>query len=174
MDSFSFYKSLYDRELSRRYDLDNSVNIPVTLLTALVTGNYFITKDSVLNLCLNNFYTWLILITYTLILISFYFLSKAYNNLLDGFDYQNLSYPSELRKFEKSFETDNECEEYNKSATQLSKVNFENKLIDQINLITDDNKKINDRRGEFLFKARIYIILSFFITSLQLVYITFN
>lgn len=176
MNSFSFYISLYERELKRRYELDSSLNIPVSLLTALVTGNYFLNKDSLLNFCLNDFHfhTWLLLLTLIFISISFYFLCLSYNNLIKGFEYFNLSYPSEIRTFEKSFENDMECEEYNLTATPLSKVNFENKLIDQINSITDNNKKVNDKRGEYLFKARLYIILSFFTTSIQIVYITLS
>ena len=39
MNSYLFYKSIYDRELRRRIDLDNSINIPITILTLVVGLN---------------------------------------------------------------------------------------------------------------------------------------
>lgn len=39
MNAYLFYKSIYDRELKRRIDLDNSINIPITILTLVVGLN---------------------------------------------------------------------------------------------------------------------------------------
>ena len=37
MDEMNFYKTYFERELSRRYELDKLINIPITLIS-LNTG----------------------------------------------------------------------------------------------------------------------------------------
>src|SRR5690606_33561157 len=45
MDKYNFYKSLYDRELNRRNDLDASINLPLTIIGILITTNAYLAKN---------------------------------------------------------------------------------------------------------------------------------
>ena len=47
MDSYSFYKSLYDRELNRRKDLDTAISLPITVITVIVVANSYTLKNLV-------------------------------------------------------------------------------------------------------------------------------
>lgn len=87
MDSYQFYKSIYDRELNRRKDLDAAINLPITILTILVAANsYLISKTDVIHqksiILASNIILTLIIISF---LVSTFFLTRSYNNLFKGF-----------------------------------------------------------------------------------------
>ncbi len=44
MDDYQFYKSFYERELKRRYDLDSSIDLPLTILGIVITAKYLSCK----------------------------------------------------------------------------------------------------------------------------------
>ena len=110
MDDFNFYKNLFDRELSRRNDLDNAINLPLNTLIICAGLIYFlITKIVEINSNITIYIIYIIIVFATIFLIkSIYYLIMSYNNLFKGFDY--LQFPStrklrdyqfELQKFDK-------------------------------------------------------------------------
>jgi len=161
MDSFNFYKSLYERELNRRKDLDASINIPLTLISILVTINAFLIKEifkEEVN-CIRLMYFIVFLLFVVSICISIYYLSKSYNNFFKGFAYKNLAKTSEIRKFEKDLEI------YNKSIAEDKRLTFEEFVLNRIISITDDNILFNDERSKDLYKSKSFLIFSIFTTG---------
>jgi hypothetical protein len=166
MDSLEFYKSIYDRELARRLELNNALNIPVgviAILTAIIS--YIITNISS---CYNSTYFWIITcftgVSIILTLISIFFLAKSYNNIFKGHDYRNLALTKEIRKYQIELEIFN-CQMVEKEA----KIDFESVLIEKLNYYTDNHILINDFRQIKLYYAKSFIIGSTFSTLIALI-----
>lgn len=164
MDSYQFYKSLYDRELNRRKDLDAAINLPITILTILVAANsYLIDKPEN-----NHYYTVIVIsnIVMALILIAFivsaFFLTRSFNNLFKGFAYPNLGLTKEIRDYEI-----NQIPNFNNhpKVEEKEKIDFENIIIDKLTHITDDYIIFNDKRSLDLYRARTFIIITVILTG---------
>lgn len=171
MDSYQFYKSLYDRELTRRKDLDAAINLPITILTILVAANsYLIGKEDIIHqkclLIASNILLALLLVSF---LISIFFLIRSYNNLFKGFAYSNLALTKEIRNFEV-----NDIPKYNDQVDEKEKLNFEAIIIDKLTHYTDDHIIFNDKRSLDLHKAKTFIIVALILTGIKFLLIAFK
>jgi hypothetical protein len=171
MDSYQFFKSLYDRELNRRKDLDSSINLPITILTILVAANsYLIEKsETVENLhyiSIGNCFLILILVSFFL---SIFFLTRSYNNLFKGFGYRNLGFSKEIRDFEII-----EIPKFNNQVDEVAKINFEKIIITKLTEITDNHIRFNDKRSLDLYKAKTFIIVVLILTAIKFLIVTIN
>ena len=134
MNDIEFYKSFYDRELSRRIDLDNALNIPIGLIAILIALiSYLISNINFCdNIIVNCLITGFTAISILLIFQAIYFLSKSYNNVFKGYQYLNFSLTTDIRKFQKSVES------YNSEVQDgKEKIDIESELIDKLNYYTD-------------------------------------
>lgn len=161
MDNYSFYKSLYDRELNRRGYLDSAINFPVTVLTITVASNSYLFKDdaTIHNLHELGFKHLMIAILMTTLFIALFYMMKSANNFFKGFAYKNFSYLTSILKYQR------EIEEYNKSKDDSSKISFEEVIILKLVALTDDHIIFNDKRSNDLRKAKKFLILSVVLTS---------
>ena len=166
MDSFLFYKSLYDRELARRIDLDNALNIPLTVLSIIVAANAYMMEDlgSIYSIQDIRFAHWVFLFLSPSLAMSIFYMMRSSNNLLKGFAYKNCALASKIRKYEE------QIEEYNLKTTN-SKANFEALLIVKLNEWTDDHMIFNDKRSNDLRKSRAFLALSLIMTAMNFFHI---
>jgi hypothetical protein len=169
MDSYQFYKSIYDRELNRRKDLDAAINLPITILTILVAANsYLISKTDAIHqksiILTSNIILTLIIISF---LISSFFLTRSYNNLFKGFGYINLGLTKKIRKFEVI-----DIPKYNDQVEEKEKINFEKIIIDKLTHLTDDHIIFNDKRSLDLYRAKTFIIITLILTGVKFLLIT--
>lgn len=173
MDSYSFYKSLYDRELIRRIHLDSAVNIPITILTLLGAIYFYITKEiySILNIICLDIFSFLsilfIIATFITILISVIYLIASFNNYFKGFSYPNLGKTRAIRMYEL-----NDLPNYNKEKGK--EVKFESVIIDKLTSITDKFTYYNDIRGNLLHKSKTFSIISMILILFLLLFLTFK
>ena len=169
MDSYAIYKSFYDREIGRRKDLDNAINMPVTLLTLIVGINSFYIDSITLN-DLRAEHVFLVLIV-CFFLMSIFFVIKSYNNLFRGFSYRNLGYASEIRNYETI-----EIPEYNNHAliSKEEELNFEVQLIDKLTDITDNHIKINDQRSMDLYATKANMIIALILSGIEVILLILN
>jgi hypothetical protein len=153
MDDTSLYKSFYDRELSRRNDLDNSINIPIGVITVLVGLIYYIFSNIniICSLWVYVFYIS-VSIPSLLILVSIYYLVKSYNNLFKGFEYHNFPTTLELRKYQL------ELVDYNSKVVPEDQFSFSQYIIERYVSYTDNHININDKRALDLYKSKTYLI----------------
>lgn len=171
MESYNFYKSIYDRELSRRMDLEKSINLPITILTLIIglnsiyTGELFF-KNFILEIGVVQIMFFVI---GTMILISTFFLIKSYNNLFKGFAYRNLALTKMIREFETV-----QIPDYNAQVSEEDKLTFETELIKRLIAVTDNHTAFNDIRSLDLYRAKTFLILSLILTGIQLVLVTFK
>lgn len=171
MDSFSFYKDLYQRELNRRKDLDSGANLPLTLISIVITINSFLLKE-VLRYQSEDIVTYIHYAVFVIFLISVVtasiFLSKSYNNFFKGFAYVNLAKTSEIRQYE--LKLDN----YNRTVKEDERISFENSIIERLVSITDHNIHFNDERGKNLYRCKASLIFSIFITAINFIFFALN
>lgn len=163
MDDLELYKSIYDRELGRRINLDNAINIPIGIISVLVSLIYYFSSN--INIVLIGWkYVFYIFVTISslLILVSIYYLIKSYNNLFRGFDYHNFPTTDELRKYQL------ELVKYNTKVESENQILFSQYLIDKYVSYADDHIRINDKRAFCL-----YISKSFFIAAILILLILF-
>jgi cytochrome b subunit of formate dehydrogenase len=171
MDSYQFYKSLYDRELNRRKDLDSAVNLPITILTILVAANsYLIGKETGIHQkCLIIFSNIILALLLVSFLISIFYLIRSYNNLFKGFGYRNLGLTKEIRNFEV-----NEIQKYNAQVDEKEKLNFETIIIEKLAHYTDDHIVFNDKRSLDLHRAKTFIIVTLVLTGIKFLLLAFK
>jgi hypothetical protein len=171
MDSYQFYKSLYDRELTRRTDLDSAINLPLTILTVVVAANGYIVKGNILTRhswqqVIQNIFLVLVSIG---VGISIFYLTRSYNNFFKGFAYRNLGLTSAIRKYE-----DLELVNYNKQVEEKDRIQFENVIIDKLTTFTDDHTIFNDKRSHDLYLAKTFLIVSIMLTALNFIIFSFK
>jgi len=169
MDSYQFYKSLFDRERSRRIQLDSAINLPLSLLTLLVAANSFILKFGAINFqnksdLLEKF---IFIVTIISIATIVFFLIRAYNNLFKGFAYRNFGLPSEILKYETE-----ELPNFNEKVGIDSKLDFSKQIIERLTAITDNHILLNDQRSLDLYRSKTFIIITILITTIQFLIIT--
>jgi len=172
MDSFNFYKSLYERELKRRHDLEGGISPFLTVLSAIVAILYYFNKEETFSFCSVKTAGPNTVLIFTIIcfFVCLHRFCLAYNNLFAGFNYKNIAYPSELRKMEYLLEQDEiDYKDHNDSQLISKKTNFENGIINNLIEVTDINKQFNDTRGDNFFKSRSLLILTFILTIFQII-----
>lgn len=156
MNELEFYRSLYQRELNRRNDLDNAVNIPIGIITLLTALLYFLINHHKFE-CLkiwNLSMSITIFLSIILLLIGIFFLSKSFNNLFVGFKYLNFPTTRELRNYQiqlENYEIENKTENIK---------SFNNYIIEKYVDYSDSHIKINDKRALSLYRAKTLIICS--------------
>ncbi|RTY88450.1 hypothetical protein EKL32_25125 [Flavobacterium sp. GSN2] len=170
MEDYSFYKSKLDRELSRRNDLDNAISNPILGITIIVGLTSYIIQNNdfkcfeITDYCI----IFILILSALTILISLYFIFLPNNNLLKGFEYKNFGLLSEYRDVQKKLDI------YNKQVEEKDKEDFETKIIEKIISFSDNHTIINDKRALDLQLARKYIIISFILVVLNLIFLTIN
>lgn len=170
MQRFDLYKSIYDRENSRREVLTSSVNIPIGILTAIFTAfTYFVTSFQNDNLLINVVFYFLIILCFISNVISITFLLKSFNRFHKGHEYKELPF---VRVMEDYYI---ELSNHYKKDKELIDPNFENYLISELVEYTDINMRINDQRSLDLFKAKRFIFFSLLgLALICILYVSLN
>ncbi len=166
MDSFTFYKSLYDRELARRIDLDNALNIPLTVLTIVVAANAYLIKDFGFIHSLEDVHlTHLIFAILIFILgTGIFYMMRSSINWLKGFAYKNFAYVSQIREYEEQINAYNE-----QVVEERNKIDFATKIISKLAALTDDHIIFNDKRSKDLYRCRVCLGLALILTALNFI-----
>jgi len=168
MDKYNFYKSLYDRELNRRNDLDASINLPLTIIGILITTNAYLAKNlfPLESICKMNYRHILMTITFLVIIFSVFYLTKSYNNFFKGFRYRNIGNYLELRKHELN------VSEYNvKTADVKKNIDFDNQVLEKIISIAENHCAYNDKRSYDLYIAKTSIFFIIIFTIINYIFI---
>jgi len=163
-----FYKELHNRELNRRKEIEDGINIPIGLITLMIgLISYFFQEESqFLKECLSKILIILIILA---LLISAFYISMAFNNFLKGYEYEYLPKPKELFNYESG------VTEFNSTVKKSERENFEYYLKENFAKIADFNKSINDKRAEYLsYSKKAIIVALIFSLILVLIFILKN
>jgi hypothetical protein len=152
-------KEKYDYENERKRYYDNILTLPITLLTFIIAGIYFIINEIVAIQWFNDIKPWFIYpliattaISMVLLFVVFFGLKRTY-----------CSFPSSSTIL-------SDLERIRNSFSELPDDSLkEEKINDRLNEFTvcwytdvnDNNIKVNDLRGNYLFYSKIFIGVSY-------------
>lgn len=170
MDSYSFYKSLYDRELNRRKDLDGAIGLPITILTVIVASNTYILKGqkalNLIEMCETKYI--IVILTFISLFFSIFYIMRSSNNLFKGFAYKNFALLKDIKLYE------DEINNYNKLVSEEKGINFENYVINKLSEFADSHIIFNDQRSKDIHTARKCLIISLILTGANFLILTLN
>ncbi|WEK20446.1 MAG: hypothetical protein P0Y49_04750 [Candidatus Pedobacter colombiensis] len=167
-------KDKYEHEIRRKADFDNSLNIPITLLTALFAGIYFVASDTSLKQLSCPLITvkWILLaLLFLSCIITMSLLFKVYF----GYKRAYCAFPDSKQVVEDDFKA---LEEYH---NQYSKGKQEENLLKSLKdrvvnwylECNNNNTPVNDARANALFYARLSICISLSIGLALLIFICY-
>jgi len=176
MDQHDFYKDLYDRSLTERTEINNSLATPIGILTALLAGLYF---------CSTTFNYedkgWLVVLfmalaglSAILLLVAIFFLGLAFSDFLADRQYFTLNDAQRLDDYHTQL--------VNYYVTQpptlpdtpesMAGKEFERYLRQELIRNAHMNQQVNRRKTAFLFQSHKFMIYA--IVSLALLLIPFG
>ena len=172
MNREEFYKELYFKEFERKRELNNSLQIPIGILSGLIAALYFlITKFDYKYSCLNSMIFGIIIIAAIVFLsISAFHLIKALANFHDGYPYAYLADSKDLHKFYK------ELKEYYEAIGEEGKTELEfcEYVLEEMIKNTDKNQKNNKSKSYHRYKCQSHLVNSFLLISISLFPFGFN
>ena len=156
MDTFELYKEFYFFEINRKNELNNAVNIPVLILSVIVSIHFYLFSQTMGCLLLQ---IGKVLASFTLLSISFsiYYLLKSFSNFHKTHTYREIPPMTEVYIYEKKV---------NENET------FEQFLIEEFSDCASHNFEINKTRTEDLAKAKKGIFIGLITTFIfSIIYI---
>ena len=157
MDNFELYKELYHKENDRRNEVQDALNIPIAIVSALITAIYFLLTnfDYEVSVIVNYIFYLFSIVTVGCILSSIFYLVKAFSNLTKGYEYSGLSYPKELYNW--NIELENYYKTYFDNVS-LAEQEFKKHIIEKLVTHTDHNMYVNDEKYGYIYNSKKYLI----------------
>jgi hypothetical protein len=160
MESTDMYKEFYFFEINRKHELNNAVNVPVIVLSIIVSIHFFFFSQK-MNCCVFLVGKIVSCITALGMIYSIYFLIRSFSNFIKNYHYREISdmktvYEYELKLNQKD-KDDNEFNDY---------------LKEEFAHCASHNFEINKNRTEDLAKSKKGIFICLITTFLfSIVYI---
>lgn len=163
INRYAIYKDIYYKELERKNQLEDSLILPVGIITALSTGLFYLVTNFNYKCIfpLKIFFILFVFVTLIFIIITIYQLIRAYNNFTFGYEYHYIPYSTEIEQYyvdliaffkvEKK-SNDNAIIEANKVIEQF----FIKEFIEK----SDFNCYNNDKKQSHSYKARVFLIFA--------------
>lgn len=178
MNTHEFLLEWYYKEDERKYALDNSLNIPIGILTAFVAVIYYlITKYNYEqeNIYLKLAFGFFILLSIVFWIISIRFILLSYNDVYKGYDYDYLPCTDFIQKEETKIRT-----YYNTHNAYFvqNNITFESLVEKNVNEIISGcittNIYNNDRKANYLYRSKIHLISSLIAISIGGLIFSYN
>ncbi|WP_417289911.1 hypothetical protein [Corallibacter sp.] len=162
MNRLNFIIEWYHKENERRLSLNDSLNIPIGILTGLFALFFFIAKEFTFSKESYSITEIIFIICLSISLILWisvvYNLFMSYNKLFKGYEYKGLPYPTELSEQHKKlvlFVEENKNElGYETTADSI----YEEQLEQMINEYLNRNINNNDTKSQYLHDAKKYLL----------------
>lgn len=189
MFRFNFYKEWYYKELERRDQLANALNIPITLLTALfgltaylcINFNYKSKDDCIINLFILFISLSSIALVITMIMLLISYVHKYQFQSFPLYDFLKLE-SDEAKDAVKKF--NNEIDIYNSNTDEddlipdsdklTYDIEYEERLCILLIGIIEKNATNNDIKAIFILRAKIALSICFVLIFISLGIFTFN
>lgn len=156
MDNFELFKELYHKENERRNEVQNALNIPIAIISALSTGVYFLLTnfDYKLNETISYIFIIICFLAACFILLSIYYLVRAFSDLTKGYEYTGLPYPQELYNWE--IELTKYYTQY--GSIEEAQSEFKKKITEKLVKNTDHNMFVNDKKYGYIYNSKKFLI----------------
>ncbi len=156
MDNYELYKEFYFFEINRKNELNNAINIPVVVLTFIISTYFFLFSQK-MNYGLLLAGKIIAGITLISIFTSIFYLLKSFSNLHKAHIYREIPTLEKINNYKIAVKNDVEFNEF---------------LIQQFVECTTHNFEINKTRTEDLAKAKKGIFVGLITTFLfSIIYI---
>lgn len=167
MDKFDFYKELNLKEEDKKNQINNSLSLPIGIITGLVAGLFYFLTAFDFNL---SFWDSIVfsLITLTSIFFlgaSIFHLIKSYSNFHKGYDYAYLADANDLDNYYKELK---KYYETNPTLTDTSETEFKQYIFKELVKNTDLNQKNNKKKNKHRFNCEKHLITAFLFLCLNL------
>lgn len=178
MKNLNFLIDWYHKENERKDSLNNSLNIPIGILTGLFILFFFLFKEFKLekdfNLTLNIIFYIFLFLAIAAWVIVVYNLFGSYNNFFKGYTYQAIPYPTILEKHYEDLELF--CEENKDELDENTtpETLYKDQLKDMLSGYLNNNINNNDLKSSFLFTAKKYLIWCFILVLLSCFPFSYN
>ena len=178
MKRLDFLKDWYQKEDDRQTALNNSLSIPIGILTGLFAIIFFLTNEFSFkeeeNLWISLLFILLISSSAISWLVVIYNLFISYNKLLKGYEYQALPFPSQLNEqyenLEKWYEENKDQLETSDTVDSI----YENQLIEMFTDYLEINISNNDTKAKHLFIAKKTLLITIIIVVISAIPYTLN
>ncbi|MBI5216243.1 MAG: hypothetical protein HY960_10865 [Ignavibacteriae bacterium] len=169
MDRFGFYKDMYEREIERTSELNERLTLPVSLVSAIGAGIYYLfTQYLSFEFEIKNetifFYIFLSL-SVVCIIWAIFMLIRSY---VWKYNYYYLPYVSDLEEYFR------ELQEFYKDENGITEKDYEEYLIRKLAQATDHNTKLNEVKARNLLQAKRSIVFSLLLIIFALIPFVFT
>lgn len=169
MNKLDFLIDWYHKENDRQSSINNSLSIPIGILSGLLALLFFLIKDYSYSNETNHIaiFVFALLIIASIIcwVIVVINLFLSYNNLFKGYEYKGIPYPTILNNqyegLEKFVEEQKDELDEKTSADSLFEQQFHEMLSEYLNR----NIGNNDKKSSYLHVAKKYLLLCFIFTA---------
>ncbi len=169
----SLLKDKYDYELNRKESYESALGTPIAVLSALFAGIYFICSDDKLKsiACSLNTFKWLLLtllmigcsLSIIMLFVVYFGFKRSYCLFPESSIVYNTDY-KELEKYANEHHPEN-------SEAKLQELLNERVIVWYVDCNTN-NTKVNDRRGNALYYAKLFLCISLSIGLILLIMIS--
>mgnify|MGYP001038044828 CR=1 FL=1 len=164
MSNLNLYKEFYFREIDRKNDLNNAINIPILVITVIISIHFYLFNE-VLNPNVLDFGKVLGSINFITIIVSMLFLIKSYSNFYIMHTYRELSDMGNYHQYEESLNSE-------LGDAKLAQMEFESHLVAEFSECAKHNFNVNKKRTEDLAKSKKFLFFAVFLTIiLSIIYI---
>lgn len=161
MNKNNFLLEWYYKEVERKNHLENSLNIPIGVLTALIAGIYYLVVNfnySVENILVKWIFLFAIILTMFFWIKSIYFAFKSYSNFRSGYEYKDFPNANFIRDEEincKKFYDENKNDlDADVTVAKLVEDNIEEVLSTCVNNYIENN----DKKTAELLKCKVHLL----------------
>ncbi len=166
MNNFDLYKEFYFKEIERKNQINNSYNLPILVITTIVTLNLFFLKQEY-NCCISTIGKIIFVISVLCVIVAIIYLVKSFSNFHKTLVYRELPDMNRLKNYEDNLYSE---QKKTKDATYL----FNDFLRKEFAECTTHNFLINKTRTEDIAKAKIAIFVSVVSTFIFFLIYIFN
>lgn len=167
MERFEFYKEQHLKEEDKKNEINNSLSLPLGVISGLVVALFYIITsfDYKISLIVNLIFLLLASIAIVFLLIATYHLIKAYTNFHNGYDYHYLPDTEELDKY--YTDLDKYYNEHSSIENNSSR-EFKDYIISCFVKTTDKNQKNNKQKSYHRYLSLKHLINSLLVIVLVL------
>ena len=152
MNNLDFYKEFYFREIDRKNELNNVINIPILIITGIISVHFYFYTQQIQN----SFKIYLFILSFIAgvsIIYSTFYLLKSFSNFFKNHSYKELNEMKVIYKFERDLITE-------QSKVEDAEKLFSESLVEQLSDCESHNFLINKTRTEDIAKSKIGIFIS--------------
>lgn len=170
MQKFEFYKSYYEDVLKEKEQINSSISLPITILTLLaaVIYNFVLNFKYEFEDTISYIFVILTLLNGVVFLITLIYIIRCYSGFTSKkYSYKYLPYPKELKKYYDSLT--NEYKDAIEEQKDLASYYLEETILEYYIEAGSYNAYLNSLKAYYSRMAKIFLIITLFITLLTLI-----